>query len=211
MQSQRRRLWHFPACRLTNPQSILFSSGRTERRNMFLHSECFRLHDKPLSSSSPCLRGYLKRTAGATTKAQDGLTFRLPGIKIEEAQRTKESHPPIPRWCWSACVEEACWCFHRSCRYVCSPPCWERDGLAREQITCHVRYKWHRTFYTALFILTEWEQPENSWCFHSAVQGWWRTRVGLTTDQCFSMFVLSCLFVCALIFPPYLWWILVIE
>lgn len=62
---------------------------------MFSHSECFRLHDKPLSFSSPCQPGYLKRTAGASTKAQDGLTFRFQGIKIKEAQRTKERNPLV--------------------------------------------------------------------------------------------------------------------
>lgn len=162
------KLWHFPDCRLTNPQSILLSSGTTRgRRNMFSHSECFRLHDKPLSFSSPCQPGYLKRTAGASTKAQDGLTFRFQGIKIKEAQRTKERTPLVME---CMCVF-ACRCFHPSCRCVCLLPCWESDGLAREQITRHVRYKWHRTFPTGPLILTEWEQQDNSRCFHSAVRG----------------------------------------
>lgn len=68
---------------------------------MFPHSECFRIHDKPLSFSSPWLPSYLKRTAGATTNAHDGLTYRLPGMKIKEAQRTKEWHPLL-RECMGA-------------------------------------------------------------------------------------------------------------
>lgn len=159
-------------------------------------------------SPHPACKATWKGLREPPQKAQDGLTFRLPGMKIKEARRTKE-WPPLVLECMcvaglagvSIALADTSACLHAG----------KSDGLAPEQITCHVRYKWHRTFYTGPFILTEWEQQENSRCFHSAVQGW-RVWASCRCELDEWMMNVSIRFFCVL--PKYshlISWILVLE